>query len=243
MRFDKGLKLLCVAALSVLGACATSSINQEEMNKVKKVAIVGFNEYRSVAATVSYDLGSGKLGADKMGSVIPERSKETDQMLADLNRGLAAKKGWKMLDTATMKKNQTYIESWKATMEGWQNKHPTSPSLKKFEVEGVMDTEGVRLLRPAGTNKLIAALGVDAVAVIEVKTLLSSTTVMGIGQRRPFSQVLIRIFSPGSEGPIWFQTFTSEVSTESVGATAFIDEKKLATLSIATLRDAISKIQ
>jgi hypothetical protein len=235
--------LLSLTSLMLLGSCATSTINQAEMAKVKKVAIVGFIEYRPASATLSYDIGSGKAGAEAGGSIIVEKSKETDQMLDSVNKGLASKKGWKMTDTVSMKKNPVYVEAWKYTMEGWQNKMPTNPGLKAFTVEGVMDADGVRILGKEKTNKLIADLSVDAIAVIELRTMLKATTFMGIGSRKPYMQVFIRLYSPNEANPIWFQTFQSDVSSESVGSTHFIDEKLLVSLAMDNLKNVLSKIQ
>lgn len=229
--------------VSFLSGCASTMVNQEELNKVKKVAVVGFTAYQPVAAKVSFDLGSGKLGADKYGSVIPETSKETDLMLAEINKALNSVKGWKTMDPNAMKKNPVYMESWKSTMTGWQNKMPPPQGVKTYGITDIMDKDGVRLLKPEGKVKLINALGVDAVIIVESNTMLDSTTIMGIGQRKPFTQFHIEVFSANSDAPIWFATFKSDISTESVGATHFIDEEKVPALALATLKNALSKMK
>jgi hypothetical protein len=241
---NKLLSLLSIMGLSIgLTGCATSRVNTEELSKIKKIAIVGFTAYQPISASLSYDIGSGKIGAEKNGSVIAEKSKDVDPMIEVIGQGLTKSKGWKVLNTEAMKKNAVYIESYKATMEGWQNKMPAPAGVKTYGIDGVMDKEGVRILRPAGTNKLITALGVDAVAVVNVNTMLDSTTILGIGQRKPYTQLLIQVFSPSTPESIWFETFTSDVSKESVGATHFIDEDKVPALAMATLKNALSKIK
>jgi hypothetical protein len=141
-------------------------VNTEELSKIKRIAIVGFTAYQPVSATLSYDIGSGKLGAEK--------SKDVDPMIEVIGQSLTKSKDWKVLNTEAMKKNAVYIESYKATMEGWQNKMPAPSGVKTYGINGIMDKEGVRILRPAGTNKLITALGVDVVAKKALYTNLDS---------------------------------------------------------------------
>lgn len=235
--------ILFVGVLGSFSGCATKKINEAELNKVKTVAIVAFTSTLPVSQTLSLDAGSGKTSGAAGGSLIPGSSKESEEILTSLVLALQKNKRWQVTELAALKKNPAYIQAYKATMEGWQNKMPPGEGQTNYQVEGIMDKDGVRLLGPEGKNQLIKALGVDAVVVVNVHTTLEGFKVMGIGKRKPQSTANIQVYSINEEGPIWFESFKGEQSDESVGMTGFIDETKLQKLAVTSSQSAFSKIK
>lgn len=240
--------IVCLIGLSTAfllvgcGSLQTKVRNEEALTQVKKVAVISFKAELPASREIGLNLGSGKAEGSAGGSMITQNSAPTDQMLTEFNKSLGQEMKWSVIDTQKMKASPVYQKLYKQTMEGWQNKMPPGAGLNVFLVEGVMDTDSPRIMGPEGRDELIAGLGVDAIAVLSVRGHLKGTTVMGIGSRLPQANVHLQMYKKGVEGPIWFETFEGAESTESVGKTGFIDEKKLAELSLKSAQSAYSKM-
>lgn len=237
------IKLFSISLLIILSGCATSKKNEAEVNKIKKVAVVAFSANLPASQKLSLDVMSGKTSGELGGSIITETSLTMNEIFHHINQTFLKNKNWKVLESNTMKKNPAYIQAYKTTMEGWQNKMPAGAGTKDYVVQDIMDKDGIRLLGPEGKKQLIQALKVDAIIAASVTTNLEGFTVMGIGKRKPQSTVLIQVYNAFEESPIWFESFKGDESEESVGMTGFIDEEKLQSLSLISVKSALTKIK
>ena len=243
MNISKNIKLIMLSFLILGTGCATSKINEAEVSKVKKVAVVAFSANLPASQKLSLDVMSGKTSGEQGGNLLTETSLTINQILHHINQSFIKNKNWQVLETNTMKMNPAYIQAYKSTMDGWQNKMPAGAGTKDYVVKDVMDKDGLRLLGPEGKKQLIQALKVDAVIAVNVTTNLEGFTVMGIGKRKPQSSVLIQVYNENEDSPIWFESFKGDESEDSVGMTGFIDEEKLQTLSLASVKTALKKIK
>ena len=241
-KFQKSL--LAIATIGMLSSCGsikTKEKNLSEIQTIKKIAIVAFDQDQPAPREIGLDLGSGKLAGSEGGSMITqhtENAKRAYQTLAaQLNRA-----GFAVMSLEEMLKNKGYQEAYKSTMEGWQNKMPPGAGMNRVAVEKVMDYDGPRILRQEGRDQLAKQLGVDAIVSAKIYVNLESTTVMGIGNRFQKSTVRIEMFKPNIENAVWFENFMGPTSTESVGKTSFFDEAKMSQLSLESASDAISRI-
>ena len=233
--------LLSMLLLTACGSL-TKQKDDAQLSKVKKIAVVGFKAYLPTPTELGLNLNSGKVAGMSGGSMIPEKSTQTDNMLIEFNTSLRKRTQWNVMELQKMKSTPGYISAYEKTMKGWQNKVPPGSGMKGYLVDGVMDNDATRILGLAGRDQLMEDLNVDAIAVVRVDVVLDGTTVMGIGSRKPKSQVHMQLFTKGGKAPIWFETFEGETSSESVGATGYFNEDKMRELALKSTVSAYTKI-
>ena len=238
------MKYLLLASAILLSACGslTKQKDEAQLGKVKKVALVGFKANLPEPSGIGLNLNSGKVSGMQGGSMISEKSPQTDNMFMELHASLGKRTNWNILEVRKMKENPAYVAAYEKTMKGWQNKVPPGAGTKNYLVDGIMDNDGPRILDVAGREQLIKDLGVDAIALVNIHVVLDGTTVMGIGSRKPKSQVHMQIFAKGIAAPVWFETFDGETSAESVGATGIYNEDKMRELALKSTATAYTKI-
>ncbi|MGZ5280430.1 MAG: hypothetical protein ACXWC9_10830 [Pseudobdellovibrionaceae bacterium] len=236
------LSLFSLLFLVNCSSLATKVRDEASLKQVRKVAVVAYRVTLPKSKQLSLNLGSGNTGSDAGGSILTGQSPETDQILTNLMKEMAKNQKWAVMDINKVKMAPGYKKAFDQTMNGWQNKMPANPGTQQYVVNEVMDTDAPRILRPEGRDQLISDLGVDAIISLNVTVYLEGTTVMGIGNRYPQSLVTLNVYKKGQENPIWFESAKGDVSTESVGKTGFIDEKKLARLAVSSAQSAYSKM-
>lgn len=224
------------------GTLKTKDKDQVSVDQVKKVALIAYSAQMPAARQLGFDLGSGKLGGEKGGSVIHSSIPEVDQVLSEITQTVRQKLKWNVMDVDQMKKHPSYVAAYKATMEGFQNKMPTPPGYQGYLVSGVMDFDSPRILDEDGRSRLIEELGVDALIVAKLDVQIEASTFMGIGNRYPKSVVAFFVYKKGQANPIWFESFAGEPAKESIGKTGFIDEKKMAKLAVSSAKSALAQI-
>jgi hypothetical protein len=224
------------------GSMPSKVRDEASLKQVRKVAVVAYRTTLPASAQIGLNLGTGKAEGSAGGSIITGQSSETEQILTDFTKEIAKSQKWSVHDLTKMKSVPGYKKAFTQTMEGWQNKMPANSGTQQFVVPDIMDTDAPRILRMEGRDQLIADLGVDAIVSLDVNVYLEGTTVMGIGNRYPKSLVTVKMYKKGEENPIWFESVMGDVSTESVGKTGFIDEKKVARLALSSARTAYSKM-
>lgn len=228
-----GFALLCLT----MAGCAsmTKSRDQANIDAIKKIAVVAFHVDMPASAEKGMGLGSG--------SIIAENTTDGEKIFTELQNSLKRNMKWSVIDTKTMTANTGYTSAYKQTMTGFQNKMPVPESLNRHTVKDVMDWDSARILDVDGRDKLAKDLGVDAVVAAWVTVRFSGTTVMGFGNRKPQTTVSFQVYKSGIEKPVWFESFTGKESTESVGATGFIDEVLMSRLALESAKDAYSQIR
>ncbi len=237
------MKNISIIAMALwLAACTSSRVkDQASVSKIKKVAIVAFTVTEPQGAKISLNIGKG-LESAPGGSHMTETSPHIDSMYTSLGENLRSKLKWQVVDLKDLKAHPAYKIAYKNTMEGWQNKMPTGQGLQDYEVEGLMDWNGLRLLKQEGREQLIQALGVDAIIMAKSYVVLDGVTVLGIGDKYPKAHVSLEIYGKGQEDPIWREVFTGEKSEKSVGKTAFIDSDILKESSLKSFKSAAAHI-
>lgn len=240
--FKTAASLAIVLVVTACASFATRLRDEEALTKVKKVAVIAYTANLPASRSLSLDVGSGKVGGASGGTIIPMNSAETDKMYAEFVKSLEKTQGWKVLDAQTMAKHPAYVAAYKDTMEGWQNKMPAGAGSTDFNMASVMDWNGPRIMKYEGREKLLKDLGVDAIIMLKVNVQLKGMTVAGIGARKPQANAHIEVYGKGVEKQIWFDSFEGDESSESVGMTGFINEKKLGELSLLSAQTAFSKM-
>jgi hypothetical protein len=240
------LKTLTICSLLATSACGifkTRERDEAAVQNIKRIAVVAFAVSQPASAKLGFDLSKGKLGATSGGSMLDQSSQHVDQLYSELGQNFQKNMNWTVMKTEQMKANAGYKKAYKDTMEGWQNKFPPAEGSNKFVVKDIMDGDALRILGLEGRDALIDALGVDAIVTAQVVGGISSTSVMGIGNRYPYANLNFFVYTKGKEKAVWFEgQIEGEPSTESVGKTGFIDETKLNELVLKSARTAYAKI-
>ena len=237
------MKKFIVLAFSLwLSACGSARIkDQTSVSKIKKVAIVAFTETEPQSRKISLNIGNG-VGTSAGGSMITETSPHVDSMYTSLSENLSRQLNWKVIGLKELKAHPAYQTAYKSTMEGWQNKMPPGEGFQDYEVEGLMDWNCLRILKPEGRDQLIQALGVDAIIMARSYVVLEGVTILGIGDKYPQAHVSLEIYGPGQKDPVWREAFKGQQSEKSVGKTAFIDSEILKEASLQSFKSAATHI-
>lgn len=228
----------------LISACAglTKQKDEAKVGQVRKTAIVAISVFEPASREIGLNLGSGKVEGSAGGSIMAKTDPHVDSMYSELANSLRANLKWNVMDKAQMVSNSGYTLAYDKTMKGWQNKMPPGEGMFHFNVAQVMDFDGPRILDFKGREALIQALGVDAIVVARLQVSLNGTSVMGIGSRKPQTHVSFFLYGKGEEKPIWFEGNIRGDEMESVGKTAFIDQKLLGELALKSAKTAFNKI-
>lgn len=219
--------ILLIAPLFFLSCASTRKLETTQIKSVRSFAITGFSAYLPFSNLSS--------------NAAVKHSAATDEMYDSMGSKMSAFLKAKAIKRSDLVTQPAYVKAYDATMKGFQNKNIDMSSMR-YEVDKVMDNDCIRLLDVTGREQLMKALNVDALVSLEVRVSLAGMTVMGLGTRKPQTQVFIQMFKRGIETPIWFETLVGETSNESVGATGFINEDKLRELALASFKTALVKM-
>jgi hypothetical protein len=217
--------------------------DKDEVGKVTTAAVIAFSDIEPQAVDIGMSLLTGQTRGKDGPSYLAANDPHTDKMYANLVAGFGDGMKWKMLPLDQMRANPLYVQVYKSTMEGFQNKMPLPKGQKQFLVSNVMDWNGPRIMGPQARDELIRALGVDALIVVRVDVVLHGTSIMGIGSRHPQSNLSFQVYTLGHENPIWYDgRIQGEESQESVGNTGAFDPDMLKRLAVKSADTAFAKI-
>lgn len=244
MFFKNKIKLGLLVLAIMQSSCVSKEINELEINRVKKVAVIGYTLNLPMPAKLSLladtvnDVASGK------GLSFTDDSKAAEAILNQVNTVLAKQQNWTVLSPEQLRQNPAYINAYKSTMDGLQNKMLSNDGSRDFLAKGIMDKDGHRLLKATGRAELMKALGVDAIAVVHVTTRLKGFSFFGFGSQKPQANVFIQVYNSPDQRAIWHETIEGEVG-ESLGMTGLYTVAKVEELtkkSVVTALDKIEKI-
>lgn len=221
------------ASLVGCGSLKIRDVNQDEVAKVRRVALASFSFQQPQAAAVG--------GNDP--NLIAHPSDEVTAAMNDVAASLQRHLRWKVLPVDTMRGNATYKKFYEAKMKGWQSgKAP--PTGKLFVAPEVMDAQSIRRMSPSERDELITALGVDAIMETQVTVAFKAgVAVMGFGPRHPQANISLAMYKKGIDKPVWFEgRMVGDASEKSVGATGWFDENEVTRLGRLSAKNAFDKV-
>ncbi len=178
------LLLVSVAGLIATG-CAGIQVNKAEVSAARRVAIVGYQGTLSLgtgAATynpVTAGIGAGKRAADvKSGNMGARRAEQALSGYGELARRLNTTFGWEVIGREAFASVPEYQEK---VAKGGGNLRASA-----HLIEGVLSTSQMNTWKPEQLAALATALGVDAVATIDISYTTGKTggvTVGGMGSQ------------------------------------------------------------
>ncbi|RYZ89618.1 MAG: hypothetical protein EOP06_09085 [Proteobacteria bacterium] len=247
MKTFKTISLL-VSVATMLSACA-SQVKKEEVAKVHRVAIIGFDalQQRSVSGNDLMGAFLGKMNDNSAKVKVATESAHVDPMLANFQQRLEKNLKWVVVPISDVRKNALYKDLYKKKTEGMQNRPAVEERYDPFRAPGIIDFWGVMTTEKETLQALAKELRVDALIIGSTKVHLNNSSMMaslvGKGEYKPsadFTMVVIqgptadKIFTKMVEGP------QSELGEKNTAGMA--DNAKLNALAQIATASSIEKM-
>jgi hypothetical protein len=227
------MKTTAVSALVLLAAAGCGGLTHRKdaaaVGQIKTVAIVGLDVVQPRSAVITAPL-------------VDVHSDHVVTIYDALAERLATKLGWTVVPRGDMIANDIYVADYDKTMKGFQNKMLPGDGYNQYAIDHVLDHDSPRILDTGGRDKLIDALRVDAIVVVQVRVEFTGMSIGGLGGRHPQAIVAFDVYTKGKEKSVWFDSFQGKETEGSAGATPIFDESKMKDLVVETTKSAIAKM-
>lgn len=236
-KFFLAVFLLLISGCAGLG---TRSVNKDELNSVKRVAIASFSLVHPRTKTL-ISIG----GSSGMDESFPDMDSDvTKDFYNDLAETLRSKYRWRTLTSQAMVQNNKYQATYKEKMLGVQfNKIQMKGQV--LRVPEVMDAQSLRRMSVVERDALATALNVDLLIEAQVQIYLETKgiAVMGIASRYPQARVFFNAYKKGVEAPVWFEgKLDGEMSEKSISKTGHFDEDEMLKYARVSAKSAFAKL-
>jgi hypothetical protein len=209
------LHVLAVLALTgIATGCAGRKIAHDQVDTVKKVAIVGFGVEQRVPNTaegVLSDMMAPKDNSFMSGAKaakIAEPAPHARIMYDLLQDQLAKGMGWKVIAREDLTRRSDYAAFFHdKTKQPQMRPFVSGPNMEMYVPEGVVESFLIHSMSIEERRALIKKLGVDAVALVTVRIELENggglKTLVGAGDLHPRAKVSFELYNSTAEDPIW----------------------------------------
>lgn len=206
------MKLLILSALLLgLIGCGTGGGVKYDAEAVSRVQRVGIASFTLLQAAAVKDTLKPPPSPSGMKSVTPgintfvKTSAHADAMLNQLKTQLETRKKWKIMEVSQLKSNATYIALFNEKMRNWQNRMAPKEDTQFLISESLLDDDAGKNLNKDERDRLMKALGLDALAFLKVDVELKSPygLLNGLGSRKPSATTYLVVYTLGSDKPIW----------------------------------------
>jgi hypothetical protein len=222
-----GLLLLPILFTGCASLTKVSKQN-ENLAKVKKVAIVGFSvSYqeppRSKIGEIIHTakMLSGADDAPKYGE-----NENVDLLYQEFAEKIQKENSWHVLPVSQLAGLPKYKSLVKDTSEGLQLRPPLPQSMSVLRAHQIIDAGAFRMMKPEQKARLAKDLGVDAVLIVEI---ISSIEVegglkkyIGMAEFRPRAQVTVEMIDGKSDKPLWQDSWAWGTGDKAVQSTLSI---------------------
>jgi hypothetical protein len=242
-------KILMALTISILLSACASQIKKEEVAKIRRVAVIGFDlqQQRSVSGNDLLGIALGKQHDDKAIVKLANESAHVDPMLTNLQKSLGKDLQWVVIPAGDVKKNSRYQDLYKKKTQGFQNRPAVAERYDSFRAPGVLDSWAILTTEKEVLQAIAQDLKVDALVVGTAQVHLNNSSLLaslvGKGEYKPsadFSLILIQsqsgdhIFTASIQGPK-----IDEVEKNTLG---LADEAKLNKLAQTAVDLSIEKM-
>jgi hypothetical protein len=216
-----------VAIAAFVTACSTMKAEPEKVQTVKRVAIIGYSlqqEMPPSLMTAVFDTVMHKQdnGPHLMGNA--EASPHANVIYKNLSETLQKRMHWQVVDLNTVVANSDYAEIFKDESTGFHNRPPAGKRDVTYGIEGLMDGWQGWRIDQAQKQKLIADLGVDAIAVASVHVTLNAggglKKLVGAADLYPQATLEFYVYDGKSDTPIWHDLWAQ--GEEATQSTAYV---------------------
>ena len=226
-------------------------------SSVSRVAVFGFGgSIEMEQAETKTGLGALdaakklKQGADDMNALSDGSMKaKSGQQAVDaynlVTKGLAEAMGWEVLPLEEVSSNDTYAGLLAANTSKQQQKMAGWGS--GMAPEGIIHPTTTLRIKQDGRDSLIEALGVDALALVDLTVTGrdQGVRVGGIGTSRvkPRTTAVVTLFTAGEKKKVWRATVTGDKTDEAIAADfGGEDRDAKSQLVLASMANAMEKL-
>ncbi len=196
--------------VSMLSGCATLTVQKDKVAAVKRVAIVGYggqlqledqNQKKGLAGTIGAIKGANDLFSGKMAE---RRREQATHGYAELGKRTGATLGWELVAPEAVAAVPEYAQALGAAGSMWKGGGYQY-------VEGILPPAHASRMSQQARQQLAGALGVDALAVVEVSYVVGDRggfAIGGMGSTTVFPKAIIRftVFDKDAQ-EIWRDTY------------------------------------
>jgi hypothetical protein len=195
--------------LLTLGACSGGKIQKEKLEKIQKVAVIGFTVYhrtpnsaKSVVAALSDDDSGRPIAAE-----IAKDDPFANDAYAKFGTMLANKTRWRVVDQKTLSRNPEYAEWLSKSTKGLTARPLVNgPNWTTLKPAGIVEAFTAQNISRTDRQKILKALGVDAVIVLSSRIDLNHRGILKItGTLHPASHLEFYLWDAVNEDPLWFE--------------------------------------
>ncbi|MCB0415757.1 MAG: hypothetical protein KDD50_15565 [Bdellovibrionales bacterium] len=237
---------------TLISACSSIDVKKEEVRKINKVAVVGFELIQELPNEVTLSLG-GTSSADSnvamMGEpAIPHQHPAISMMYQALNRKLKKSLKWQVEGLKDLEANEYYQSIFKSKMTGWKSRAMIPKGTKLYTLKNMLDGFSVMTLKPEERKALARKLNVDAIVVAALETKLVSkaswASLVGGGKFTPQVKSRFYVYSSHTGEAIWSDVNAmGKESTKRIGHWAGIaDLEKLIKASLESANDSYAQV-
>lgn len=233
---------LCLMFFTQLTGCAGlgKTYESSQIESIKSVAVLGVE----VIQPSEFDIFKPKqIDGGAMNFSVSSPSQHVQIYYDDLREGLKTKLRMSSPTSSTLVANSSYKNIYKDTMTGFQSTQPNAQGTSKFVLPEMVDFDAARKIGVAGRDQIMEALKVNALVVAQIHVQLNGTSVMGIGNKYPQSNIRLQMYKKGVESPVWQDGAQGEEMKESVGkSTLTMDVTKMNKLAAASAKSAFEQL-
>lgn len=188
--------IMLSAIVTSCGMLKTRNVNTAEVDTVQRAAIASFSLVHPNTSSVSYNLGSGKLGVEEDRDLIMKYDPNITKTYLSLKKYFEKNAKWKIIELDEMTTNSSYQKSYADKMNGLQFGKVAEGGIH-YGVKKVMDAQSLRRMEQKDKDALMEGLGVDA--IIEAKVYIRHI------KGHPQATLHFTAYKKGVEVPVWFE--------------------------------------
>jgi hypothetical protein len=216
-----------IAVAAFVTACSTMKAEPEKVKTVKRVAVIGYSLQQEMPPSLMgafLDTAMHKTdnGMHAMGAA--QESPHANVIYTNLADTLQKRMHWKVIDLATVTANPDYAQIFHDETTGFHNRPPAGKRDVTYGIAGLMDGWQGWRIDQAQKQKLIADLGVDAIAVASVHVTLNAggglKKLVGAADLYPQATLEFYVYDGKSEDPIWHDLWAQ--GEEATQSTAYV---------------------
>lgn len=209
--------------ITALSACSTIKVDHENLNNVKRVAVVGME-------IIEEDPNQEE--ALSMGNSARQSSNELTKIYKDFINRAKRNTKWQVIDHNRVVSNSYYQKLFNSTMKGIRSLPPPGKNREVFVAPGLLDHWAVFKMTAEQKNELAKKLGVDALMVLQIRSDLnrqaSFLTLAGGGRYVPDATAFAQLYYAQSSSLVWDEKGYGKSTKDGAKHIAgVIDSKKL----------------
>jgi hypothetical protein len=212
-----------LASVVFLSSCSSMKIQREQVQKIKKVALIGFsveqdmpNTEESVAKSLFGVQQEAPGGVAVVPAEIATASPHATQISQELAASLQKDLGWRVMDVKALAALPAYASFKNEKTKQPQMRPQVHKNVKIFVPDHGVETFLLGSMKHEERKQLMQKLGVDALALAHARIELQNSGLFkGIaGDLRSKAILSFRVFTAEQEEPVWMDAYAAGEATQ-----------------------------